>query len=55
VKHIDKLKSLGGKYVQSYVDDYRTTFTSADQLVKARLHEITTGKGIQHVISSGVV
>jgi hypothetical protein len=51
VKHIDMLKTLAGKYAQSYVDDYRTEFTSTDALVRARLHEIITGEGIKHVIT----
>lgn len=49
VAHIDRLKSIGSDYVRSYIDAYSTSFESADKLVQARLHEIITGKGIQHV------
>lgn len=49
VAHIDKLKSIGADYVRAYIDAYSTTFESPDKLVQARLQEIITGKGIQHV------
>lgn len=46
VAHIEKLKSIGSRYIKEYSDAYRMTFTSEDQLVDARLKEMLNGKGV---------
>jgi len=48
VRHIEKLKSLAGKYVDSYTDDYRCDFVSDDPVVAARLLQLIHGEGIMH-------
>jgi hypothetical protein len=45
VKYIERLKSVAGRYTRDYVNAYRTTFISDDQVISARLNELINGKG----------